>query len=498
MSIQNASVTTADVSAIEAWVDNEFHSKPVPHQVRDVSLWHLLTYCEDKVRLDFKGMSSHATADIERFVDQLKYSMKYCVQRVLSESQITSKFPLPQKVTPQVYTRSRDLVYAGLSYAAMVRIFSSLHAGESTIEVNDRGEHCIVYHPKYDIRYSVLEIFDHGQEVGFDITTLAFGLLRGTLIEPELENFFKSSTRMRLGRVIYRYEPGCVSYLTQIIPQRPLVIPDDFMFDWGSGLETQALINSLQLRCLYHILCVDFAAREFRIPGGFDSSLVLKLTREELIDDLSLCADLGHERIARFVDFLTLGQGSHSPDIALQPLVRAANGEYMLSCFFIISNDMQRNLMSLMARTQSSVFNRQSCLFERGMIAKLVDAAGLWPASVQNRNFKAGGRGEEIDMLLVDKASKSILILECAWMLQPGDPQEIFNRLGTCAKKVNQVERKRAFFREHLRDILPSLGLDRNEGDQWSVEGMVVIEGFGGQQSRVAEIGRASCRERVL
>ena len=474
--------------AIEAWVDAKFDSMPTPHPIRDVSLWHLLTTCEDMARMHFNGIIEKSHNEIDQLIDELKYSMKHCTQRVLKEAKFTESYPLPKKTDPKVYAKSSELIFAGLRHAAMIRVLSSHHAGQSNIEINSQGQHWIVYRPEFDIRYSALEMLNHGQEAMFDITTLVFRLLRRVDESPELDAFFELSTRMRNGRVIYRYEIGGLHRLSQIVPQRHIVIPDNFTFAWGSGLDTQALINSLQIRCAYHILCIDFSAKKFRIPGGFDSSLVLTLSREELIQDLAFLADFGTERISQFIDFLTLGRSTESPDLALQPLVQAANGQFMLPCNFIISNDLQRNILSLMARIQKKNFDGQSDLFEKGMIAKLVEASSRWPTHEDNKTFRAAGQKEEIDLLFLDRESKFLLALECAWMLQPGDPREVFNRLSTCTKKVDQIERKRRFLRENLREILQSLSLDPMEVDQWSVEGFVVIEGFGGQQSRATDL----------
>lgn len=485
---QNPSQILPVAQPIEAWVDAKFDSTPIPHPFRDVSLWHLLMVCEDKARMHFNGMIKKSPNEIDKFIDELKYSMKHCTQRILSEAKFTESYPIPKKTDPKVYVKCSKLISEGLWHATMSRIFSSYHAGLSTIEINSQGQHWLVYRPEFDIRYSALEILNHGQEAMFDITTLIFHLLSGADDSPELNAFFEISTRIRDRRVTYRYEIGGIHHLSQIVPQRPLVIPDSFTFAWGSGLDTQALINSLQIRCAYHILCIDFAAKKFRIPGGFESSLILILSREELIHDLAYLADFSAERISKFIDFLTLGRSTESPDLALQPLVQAANGLYMLPCMFIISNNLQRNILSLMARIQTKDFDGQSNLFERGMIAKLIDASSRWPKYEDNKMFRAGGQKEEIDLLLVDQESKLLLTLECAWMLQPGDPREVFNRLNTCAKKVDQIERKRRFLRENLREILQSMSLNPVEVDQWSVEGFVVIEGFGGQQSRAADL----------
>ena len=77
---------------IEAWVDAKFDSTPIPHPIRDVSLWHLLTVCEDMARMHFNGMIEKSPNEIEQLIDELKYSMKHCTQRVLTEAKFTESY----------------------------------------------------------------------------------------------------------------------------------------------------------------------------------------------------------------------------------------------------------------------------------------------------------------------------------------------------------------------------------------------------------------------
>jgi len=411
--------------------------------------------------------------------------MKHGVQWVYSKSVYAESYPLPVKVFPKSFINAREVLEGGLFYSDMVSLFSSLKAQQSVWQLSADGKHEVVFDSVYDLRYSALEMMGHGKQEDFDVTTILFQRMRGHEKDVALEAIFDRSLKIRKGKVFYDYDADGVNILIDLIPQREIIIPDNFEFKWGSGSETQALINSIYLRCVYHVLCIDYAVEKFKMPGFFDSSLVLVLDNETLIHDLSFAADIGENKISDFIDFLTFGSSTKSPDIALQPFLKSVSGRYMLPCMFVITNDMQRNAMALEARVNKKGFDKQSKVFECCMLDRLMLAAERWPHKYKNKNFTVHNKKEEIDFLLIDVENKIIIAMECAWMLQPGDPNEIFNRVKTCNGKVDQIERKCIFLQNNIAAVLHVLKLSKISCDEWQVKGLVVIEGFGGQISRV-------------
>jgi len=87
---------------------------------------------------------------------------------------------------------------------------------------------------------------------------------------------------------------------------------------------------------------------------------------------------------------------------------------------------------------------------------------------------------EEVDLVLIDDCAQAILFGELRWMLQPGDVREVLNRKKVIKEKVVQASRKVAGARAALPDVLKRLGL--RPGD-WTINGVVIIEGYGGAAS---------------
>lgn len=107
-----------------------------------------------------------------------------------------------------------------------------------------------------------------------------------------------------------------------------------------------------------------------------------------------------------------------------------------------------------------------------------------------NLKLKLHGQHQEFDVLLADTTSKTALILELRWILRPGDPREIMNKMSECRKKTEKVSKKVAFLKAHLKSVFdiafPTLGGEVI--DDWDVFGAVIIEGFGGTLSELPEI----------
>lgn len=468
--------------AIEEWADKEFESFELPHAIKDVAIWHILTASEDWTRMLFTRHIEKPEQEIDATVDRLKYAIKVILTRISRKAKIDTIFPTPQKTIPAAYILATKLIIAGLEYSDMIRVFTSIHSGNSEIKKSD-GYFEITYREDYDERYSALEVLNHGREPEYDITTLLYNNLSGRSPDNELATVITNGVRIRNGRVVYSYLPEGIFHILNRSQQRDLLIPNEFLFDWGTGHETHALINSLLTRCIYHLLSINFAAEKFNIRGGFDSSLILQTTREKLIEELSLLADLPKERIGKFIDTLTYGVNCESPDPALQPIIKMRNGGLLIPCSHTITSNTQRNILSLIARTQSSIFDSQSKAFELRMCSDLLEASGRWKNKAANRTFKADGFKEEIDLIIVDEDNRTILALEARWMLQPGDPREVLNRVDSCGKKVAQISRKISFLKKYIHQILENSLSISSANTNWQVLGAVVIEGFGGKHS---------------
>src|SRR5262249_26046927 len=152
----------------------------------------------------------------------------------------------------------------------------------------------------------------------------------------------------------------------------------------------------------------------------------------------------------------------------------------------VLSSNQERNLLSLMARTQSETFDAQSHLFERDMVAELLSATAPQGTLVRtNIRLTIEGKEEELDVVLVDVSARRLLIGELRWMLGPGDPREILNRQKESLKKVEQIRRKVEWAAHRTPDVVAAaLGRPSADiGNGWCTSGVVLLTGYGGTRS---------------
>jgi hypothetical protein len=480
--------STEELLLQEPAVDAIFSKLQLPHPGRDYSVWHLLTVLEDLLRFSFSGAISHRLVDAALNGDESKYALRHCLDEIFRRCDSHYGMGSPKRTVPQVYVRAFDFYKAGCDLASASKIFGSLRAGRSIVNKSN-DEYHIEYPIESDARYAALEVLNHGRELAADVMGQLYAWLHDeTSIPPNFELIF-SRSKLKGKRISYEYGPQA-SVLAGELAQRIEIIPRDWVFPWGSAFENLVLINSLLIRCVYHILTINLVSSRLRLTGGGDSSLVLVVSKSELCRDLSLFADFDANKISTFIDYLTYGFGTRTPDPALQPLIPMVSGQLMIPCFHVVTCDHQRNMLSLMARVDSAGFDRQSDLFEAGMIDGLREYLEKFAHGCINAKIKINGGEQEFDVLLADVPSKILLILELRWILQPGDPREISNKMGECIKKVKKLDVKITYCEKYLPKIvstlIPSVGSVSFEG--WRVFGAVVIEGYGGVFSGRTEL----------
>lgn len=481
-----SSIATVELLSMESHVDNEVSLLQLPHPNRDISFWHILTVFEDSLRFLYTGEVEKDLIEIFIFTDLNKYSLRHCLDNLFTRCDARYGMPPPKRTIPPVYTRATEFFMWGRYYSSITKVFTPLHAGHSTAHKLDENKYEIKHSEFIDSRYAALEVINHGKEHVPDITIQIYRWFRNHNEQPIFLSLIEKSTKIRNKFVTYEYGKHAI-LLQEEMWQRPVIIPEKWIFPWGSAFETNALINSLLIRCSYHFLAVNLTARKSGHSGGADSSLVLAINKTELCHDLSFFADIGDEKIALFVDYMTYGFKTETPDPALQPIIPTVNGQLLIPCLHTITGDLQRNILSLMARVNSAAFNKQSKLFEYEMTKSLEKHFDKFPIKQFNKTIKINGENEEFDVLLADTSSRTLIILELRWILQPGDPREVVNKIKECEKKVLKLEKKIDFCKRNLQKIvnLISPNSSRIESfEDWHVRGAIVIDGFGGILSK--------------
>ncbi|MEE4675856.1 hypothetical protein V2K57_15895 [Pseudomonas alliivorans] len=471
---------------VEKLIDERFLSLDLPHLDWTLVAWYLLVAFEDHQMWMFRSAAKDDSLHqrLEDLVDRLKYSIKHALLRAKSEVKSDSNHEVPRKIVGDLYRRAMTVIWEGNKYSAALQIVSSVYDKKVDLKLEDNVIKLEVLDDVYhDSCYSVLEVIGHIEP---GTITYSMDLLSWLKAEDDLPLIIKliAETVTLKNRLLrYEYIPHFAHQLGLEMCQQPFLIPKDWTFEWGGRDETTLLLNALAIRCMYHLAVVEFGARKFMLKGGGHESLVLVLDREQLINDLGELSSIDDAVIGIFVDRLTFGNHVDVPDPALQPLIKIARRRLAIPCVHVITSHMERNLLSLQARQEPKKFDAQSGLFEHEMVADILSKISKrWPVHKANINVALGSDTEELDLVLVDRESKSVFIGELRWMLPPGDPREVQNRKKVCGEKVLQLRRKYNLVKSHMSELLENVfGIQSD--DSWQVYGAVIIEGFGGAKS---------------
>ena len=480
--------STSLLALIEADLDSRYHRQPLPHQNKKIATWYLLTVLEDNQRWLLVQADDSQAWNVEITLDRLKYSAKFALQRIQKVCIDASKAGLPGCIAPKFYLKAGGLLMAGVDFMAATQICAAAHSGSATFLERETTIEVALDELQQDKRYGALEFYGYlansFSHVGFLRTWV-----RSPELRPSILKDIARSTRILNRQVTYQYQVNFAIRLASELRQPSFLIPAGWKFPWGGRDQTTLLINALCVRCLYHFVAIHFGAEEHRRRGGGEASILLVISRDQLVNDIRQMSSLSDSVIRSFVQYLTFAYKMESPDPALQPLVPLGDGYLALPAMLFLSSNHERNLLSLQARIEPVEFNGMSQKFERDMIGALFrKIKPRWQLSKDNVTVRIDGKSEEIDLLIADPSSKTLLICELRWMLGPGEPREVQNRKKVCGEKVEQLRRKVEWIRHRIPTVLEKqFEMDGTCTGDWRAAGVVVINNFGGTVSRQAE-----------
>jgi hypothetical protein len=470
---------------LEALLDQTYLRHPIPHPNRILAIWYCLTASEDAQRCMFTALGAQLELGrIIFYLDRYKYSMRYALDRITKEAENKDVAQVPRRVLEKYFKIATQLMFSGIDHALASQLCAALHSGSaSAFEGNDawRVEIDEVHHDK---AYGALEMIGAAKRTTVDFATLLLHWIRSPSEIPRAVNLIADSVERRGDLLAYVYDGGLAVQLAQHVPEQPHSLPAKWRFSWGSASDTTLLTNAFALRCIYHIVAVHFGAGVRGLRGGGVSNIVLIVQRDRLVEDIRLMTSLSETRVRAFCKFLTWGSGTVTPDPALQPIVPLAAGTLAIPCLHLLSSDQPRNLLSLLARTNSQSFNSQSHLFESDMVAALrICSAPRGVLMQTNCKVVIDGDEEEIDAIFISEGERRMVICELRWMLGPGDPREVQNRKKACLEKVTQLKRKVELACKRP-DVLATMAFGlKPAAIDWVVDGVVLIAGFAGTRS---------------
>lgn len=478
------------LKVVEADLDARYLQTALPHQNLTMATWYLLTVFEDGMRATFAACGESDLGAVVMSLDRSKYSVRFGLDRLRAECPDRSEVALPTREIPRTYEQAALLMFAGVEFMSANQLCSAAHSGSATFRETGSAIHVELDPLWNDPRYSTLEVLGHVPSEFLDHSARLLRWMKMPDERPAIVDAIAQSAQVVKSQVRYAYRREFAIALASEMQQQPELIPEGWRFPWGGRYETSLLINALAVRCLYHLVAVHFGATSRGMRGAGLASVLLVMTKQQLIADIAEMSSRSLTVIRRFVDYLTYGNRTLRPDPALQTFVGLGRDRVAIPCLMILSSNAERSLLGLQARLDTKEFNALSGLFEASMVKALVDQLlPKWPQLRANVHVRLDGKAEEIDLQIVDENSRTVLVCELRWMLQPGESHEVQQRKKTCHEKVRQLRRKVDWLRDRKASLLKrELGKEVPDVDAWAVHGVVVIQTYGGTLSPDPEL----------
>lgn len=489
--------TKERVLELEAVVDRVLDLAELPSTDRSTCYWCLLTVAEDQQRL----LARQAFHDPERFLataigfsNRVKFQLKHALAAVLRRTADVSG-PIPTRLEDAQYVTGVELLKVMEQYNAAVAAFSSFAAGSATAKTEPHAP-LLHFFPKPGAdKYQALDYLESLLEPFSTAYGLMMNWIWGGLVAPAVVKEIALRARGDGDLVVYDYDAELASALSSELGPAEGMIPTDWHCAYGTAAEIQSVIRALRTVAAYHAISVNMGAERLQLTGIGLNSLILSLTEDELIHRVQALTTVHHEIVDKLIRLLVFGAKTNNPDPALQPLVPAGVARLLLAPSFFLSSHAERNLLVLLARVDSREFDKTSHTFEARMVKQIDDlirslSRPYWKLRTL---FTIPGAREvgDVDLLLADAHSRTVVVGELKWTLPPGDPREWILRDAEARRKTNQVMRKHEAVMRRMPQLLEALGLDAAKHRDWRATPVVVIEGFTAEsQDDVAVVTR--------
>lgn len=260
------------------------------------------------------------------------------------------------------------------------------------------------------------------------------------------------------------FDPSLVSGLVSVLQPSMAdrhTLPDNWQFNTFSLEQYRKVLLTLQAMLYGWHLARDFVAQQGIVGLGYPSSVWMPPVKE-LVARLKQFTGIPRSTITSILNLITFGSNDiRDPDIATQPLVDLRNGFYALSPFVFLNISVERNLCTLLNQIPKEREKYLTLVDEKetAIVGEMKEF--LAPLNLE---FKSGEvKGTNIDLAIIDRASRVCLCLELKWFIEPAEIREIEDRTKELVRGVAQAKKIVALFEARDNHLLQNvLKIDRD------------------------------------
>jgi hypothetical protein len=251
---------------------------------------------------------------------------------------------------------------------------------------------------------------------------------------------------------------------------------DSFQLNGYSLAEFKAVyVGLLILSAIHEYICYPWDKQGQPIP---ESSLVMIKRRFEWISKLSRISGVPKNTCDSIIKDLTLRPENRSfTSLCITPFVPLDNRDDTLAIApqFPLTSAVDENALRQFSYTYPALFSAQNTQKEESMRNQLRAANPGYKVDFSN---PLPDGSTEIDVLIEDKATSTVVLGELKWLRKPYKPLERIEREKDLEKGILQLELIRAYGRAHPDFLIERGKLSRSLSDYKQVHHILLVRDY--------------------
>jgi hypothetical protein len=252
--------------------------------------------------------------------------------------------------------------------------------------------------------------------------------------------------------------------------------PDSFQLNTYSLAEFKAVyIGLLILSAIHEYICYPWDKQGQPIP---ESSLVMVKSRSQWISRLSSISGVPKNICDTIVKDLTLRPENRSfTSLCITPFVPLDSRDDALAVApqFPLTSAVDENALRQFSYTYPALFSAQNTQKEERMRSQLRAAN---PGYKVDFSIPVPDGSTEIDVLIEDETTSTVVLGELKWLRKPYKPLERLEREKDLEKGISQLELIRAYGRAHPDFLLERGKISRPLSDHRKVHHILLVRDY--------------------
>ena len=459
-------LVTPELRRVERLIDAAYKENRLVGRSFAEASWYFMAVCEDWFIVprisDAMSGTVRSSYEHENLADSINTDSKWPLYWMWKAGDKGNS--IPTEVDRELYSSAFDLLELSCNYTAFESAYTQASIGTSKLALDGTvlsSDFTCENDCTYDAYDRLVSFLDEGEPILDEARSEA------------LKRTIHSRLRLKGSRFAYKLNTRMVNLADKFatIPLgRGPSLPSEWKFSRYSVGEFQRWAQILRAFCFIHYIARFEAASQGVSDYGLVDSLLI-VGKHDLHKRFRKYTGLSIPVVSALIEDFTYGsRGIRFPDPLLQPLIPLLPNMYAIAPHFVINSSMERNFSVLMNRIprERKLYSALSSERERLSRTYIInDLSKLrmrhWWGTVPDWG------GGEIDLVLMDRESKSCLILELKSFVAPAEIREIHDRSEEIADGIEQVRVRKRLAASKPAPLLRVLDIDPEWEISWAV-----------------------------